>query len=96
MNIEESCIVDALLKHADRIGHVHLADNNRSTLSQGCFGWESILLTLNQIGCIGMCSIEAIPGLDPDSDAISGYRYFQKFTGECHSIKVKNENGSRM
>jgi sugar phosphate isomerase/epimerase len=78
MNIEEPNIAVSLQKVGTRIGHVHLADSNRRVPGKGKINWEAVFHILQEIGYVGSCSIEAIPGSNAEDDARFSFQYLQK------------------
>ena len=80
MNIEDKSILESLKKARGRIGHVHFADSNRLVPGMGHLDWDGIFSTLFEIGYDSICSIEAIPGNNPEKDAEFAYGYLvEKF-----------------
>ena len=58
MNIEESSMSAPLLGAGVRVGHVHIADNNRLQPGAGCMDLQPSFAALKQIGYDGYVSIE--------------------------------------
>ena len=58
-NIEEKDLVSAIHMAGDRIIHVQLSENDRSTLGSGHIDFPATLAALKAIGYEGMISIEA-------------------------------------
>ena len=58
-NIEEKCIADAIRAGGDRIVHVHISENDRSTPGEGHVHWDVNFDTLREIGYDGWMVIEA-------------------------------------
>lgn len=58
-NIEEKNITEAIQKMGERLVHVQLSENDRSTLGQGHINFPEILKALQNIHYKGMISIEA-------------------------------------
>ena len=58
-NIEEKDIVSAIRKMGQRLVHVQLSENDRSTLGKGHVDFKGILNALDEIDYTGMLSIEA-------------------------------------
>jgi sugar phosphate isomerase/epimerase len=58
MNIEERDTPSALLDVKDRLGHIHLADNNRLEPGQGQTRFEPIKSALRDIGFDGFAALE--------------------------------------
>lgn len=85
MNIEESCIEDAILLAGSRIAHVHFADSNRRVPGQGHIHWQNIFLALRQAGYAGFCTLEAIPGPDPLRDARQALAFLNHTLITCNS-----------
>jgi sugar phosphate isomerase/epimerase len=77
MNIEESNIVDAILKTGNRLGYVHFADNTRHAPGQGHTDFRLILSTLASIGYSGPVVAEVLP-LPDDNTAIVDTAIFWK------------------
>ncbi len=58
-NIEEKSIPDAIKKLGDKLVHVQLSENDRSTLGKGHINFEEIIKSLQSVNYNGMLSIEA-------------------------------------
>jgi len=58
-NIEEKSLPEAIKKLGDKLIHVQLSENDRSTLGQGHNDFKEILTALESINYSGMLSIEA-------------------------------------
>jgi sugar phosphate isomerase/epimerase len=71
MNIEESDMAGAMLLCAERMGHLHLADNTRMFPGSGALDFHRILSTAESIGYQGYASLECLPLPDPDIAARS-------------------------
>ncbi|MHA7984373.1 sugar phosphate isomerase/epimerase family protein [Rathayibacter sp. CAU 1779] len=56
--------LDAILEHAARIGHAHIADSGRRHLGSGDWPWREFLATLQQAGYDGSVSLECNWGED--------------------------------
>ncbi len=61
MNIEEKDISEALRKAKEKIGYVHLAENNRLAPGMGHLPWEEIMKTLHEINYKGFLGLEILP-----------------------------------
>ena len=74
MNIEEADLGEPLRAAGDRLGHVHIADNNRFEPGAGCLDFGTPLAALKAIGYDGFLSIECWsprgPRLSGDPEAI--------------------------
>jgi sugar phosphate isomerase/epimerase len=58
MNIEESSMTTPILVAGKRLGHVHIADNNRLQPGAGCLDFQHPFAVLKQIHYDGYLSIE--------------------------------------
>lgn len=58
MNIEEASMSAPILDASGRLGHVHIADNNRLQPGAGCMNLQPTFAALKQIGYDGYISIE--------------------------------------
>ncbi len=64
-HIEEKSSTDAILSLGDRIGHVHVAENDRSTPGAGSVRWKETFAALRQIQYDGPFVVEAFGGAMP-------------------------------
>ncbi len=58
MNIEESDLAAPIIAAGARLGHVHVADNNRLEPGSGCLDTSTSLAALAQIGYVGFLTLE--------------------------------------
>lgn len=58
MNIEEADLADPIIAAGARIGHVHVADNNRLEPGAGCLDTATPLAALHRIGYNGFLTLE--------------------------------------
>ncbi len=58
-NIEEKNIAEAIQSCADKIYHVHISENDRSTPGAGAVDWETSFDGLHQVGYEGWMAVEA-------------------------------------
>ncbi len=58
-NIEEKSMAEAIQKMGDRLVHVQLSENDRSTLGKGHVDFTQVMKALESINYNGMISIEA-------------------------------------
>lgn len=58
MNIEEASMSEPILMAGARLGHVHIADNNRLQPGAGCLDFQPPFAALKKIGYDGFISIE--------------------------------------
>jgi D-psicose/D-tagatose/L-ribulose 3-epimerase len=58
-NIEEKNIAAAIGSCADRLAHVHISENDRSTPGSGGIRWDETFSALNQFGYDGWLMVEA-------------------------------------
>lgn len=75
MNIEEAHPESAIVRHASRIAHVHLADSNRLPPGRGHFPFATLLGVLEAVGYRGWLSVEALPVPDPLGAARQAFAY---------------------
>jgi D-psicose/D-tagatose/L-ribulose 3-epimerase len=64
MNIEEADWAAAIRETAPRLGHFHVADNNRLPPGQGHVDWMRLLRELQTAGYDGWLAVEFMPALD--------------------------------
>ena len=69
MNIEDTQIGGSLIKHADLVKYIHLADSNRWAPGWGHLNFEDVFEALRIAKFNGWSSIEILPEPDPDSAA---------------------------
>lgn len=66
MNIEEVNMLDAIEKVSDKLGVVHLADNNRQGVGLGKIDFKAIISKLKEVGFYGPLVLECMePGANP-------------------------------
>ena len=65
-NIEEKEEADAIVTCGDRISHVHVSENDRSTPGSGNVAWDATFASLAAIGYDGWLTIEAFGQAMPD------------------------------
>ena len=58
-HIEEKNTGEAIQKHGNLIGHVHITENDRGTPGRGQVHWDHIFSSLHSIGYDGWLTIEA-------------------------------------
>lgn len=66
MNIEEADMVKAIKLCGDKLGHIHLADNNRKYVGAGSIDFSKVLKAAESIGYKGYLSLECLPLPNPD------------------------------
>lgn len=69
MNIEDAQMGDSLVRHADWIKYIHLADSNRHAPGQGHLDFDDVFAGLKRMSYTGWTSIEILPIPDPDTAA---------------------------
>ncbi len=85
-NIEEKNIAEAIRTGGNRIIHVHISENDRSTPGEGHVHWDETFATLKEIGYDGWLVIEAFGQALPDLAAAT--RIWRKmFPSEEHVAK---------
>jgi D-psicose/D-tagatose/L-ribulose 3-epimerase len=65
-HIEEKDVADAVHSCIDRLGHVHISENDRSTPGQGGVAWDETFAALSRGGYDGWLTIEAFGQAMPD------------------------------
>ena len=85
MNIEDYSPVDSIIRNADTIGYVHVAEINRMYPGAGKMDFKAILQALRKIGYDGYISLECAPIPDGNTAAQKGLDYLK-------SIEPKVEN----
>ncbi|MCD6363513.1 MAG: sugar phosphate isomerase/epimerase [Synergistetes bacterium] len=66
MNIEERNISEALKRAGEKIGYIHLGENNRLAPGMGHLPWEEIIETLREINYTGFLGLEILPIPSPE------------------------------
>lgn len=69
MNIEDAQIGGSLIRHADLVKYIHLADSNRLAPGQGHLDFNDVFQGLETAGFNGWASVEILPKPDPDTAA---------------------------
>ncbi len=69
MNIEDAKIGESLIRHAELVRYIHLADSNRLAPGLGHLNFSEVFQALGTIGFNGWASIEILPKPDPDAAA---------------------------
>lgn len=73
MNIEEGDIRKAILKAAGRIGHVHIADNDRWYAGHGHYDFKETVEALREAGYDYALAVESLYYPDPETSASHTY-----------------------
>ncbi len=79
MNIEDPSIEGSLMKHADLVKYVHLADSNRWAPGRGHLDFLSIIQTLKLMGYEGYAAVEILPFPEPDQAALEAATTIRKY-----------------
>jgi D-psicose/D-tagatose/L-ribulose 3-epimerase len=58
-NIEEKCVRSSLAAGGDKLFHIHISENDRSTPGQGGVNWEKNFAAIKEIGYDGWLVVEA-------------------------------------
>ncbi|TVQ03437.1 MAG: sugar phosphate isomerase/epimerase [Planctomycetaceae bacterium] len=58
-NIEEKCVRGSLAAGGDKLFHIHISENDRSTPGQGGVNWEKNFAAIKEIGYDGWLVVEA-------------------------------------
>lgn len=79
MNIEDRGIASELIRHAEHIEYVHLADSNRLAPGQGHTDFQEIFDALQEMNYKGWLSLEILPKPDPETAAQQGAEFLLPF-----------------
>ncbi|WP_410795689.1 TIM barrel protein [Paenibacillus sp. J5C2022] len=60
MNIEEKSLKEAILHAGDKLGHIHLNENDWGIPGTGHLDWDGIFQSLKKIGYKGYASLECV------------------------------------
>lgn len=89
MNIEDASISGSLIKHADLVKYIHLADSNRLAPGQGYLDFDDVFNGLGKAGFGGWASVEIFPEPDADTAARQAIEYLRpridKLNVECRT-----------
>ena len=77
MNISEKSLKDPILKCGSRLGHMHLADNNRNYPGWGHLNFPQIIKTLKEIDYKNSLTLECYPDPDGYTAAKRGLDYIR-------------------
>lgn len=77
MNIEESDWVQPILACGDKLGHFHVADNNRDYPGWGHIPFPTIIEALKKIGYHNSLTMECYPHPDGHTAALKGRDYLR-------------------
>lgn len=88
MNIEETNFVNSLMLCGSYLGHVHLAESNRSIPGTGHFDFSSLLDVLAKTGYKGDLAFEIVPGQDPLANLAEGMAYINKLGSKKQHTKI--------
>jgi sugar phosphate isomerase/epimerase len=72
MNIEDSSLCGSVAKAGALTGHVHFVENTRGVPGSGCLPLGDVVAVLQAAGYTGYLGVEAIPGPDPEAEALRG------------------------
>lgn len=79
MNIEESCLAQAIREGKDHIGHIHFVDSNRKATGMGHMDYAPICEAIQAIDYQGYLSAEAFPLPDSATAAKATIEVFKKY-----------------
>lgn len=82
MNIEEAQIGDAIRAGRGKIGHVHIADNDRYYPGHGHYDFYETLKALKDIGYTGALALETNNLPDPHTSAEKSLKYLNKLLSD--------------
>jgi len=78
MNIEDASITGQLVRFAEQISYIHLADSNRLAPGQGHLHFPDLINTLEGIGYDGWLTVEVLPQPGPDIAARQSISYLRQ------------------
>jgi len=84
MNIEDSKIGEALIKHANYIEYIHFASSNRIALGEGHLDWNEIFTSLNEIRYKGWTTVEILPYPTPEIAAKKSIDFIKANFGQYY------------
>ena len=77
MNIEDDHIGESLIRNAENVRYVHLADSNRHAPGDGHMDFDDIFSALGKIGYDGWCTVECLPYPDPVTAAQRAVKFLR-------------------
>jgi sugar phosphate isomerase/epimerase len=83
MALDEPDMAEAIRRHTDHIGHVHLADNNRRLPGQGSTDFSPILQALGGIGFAGWLAFECG---EPGANSARARAYLEELPASIHCL----------
>jgi len=81
MNIEETCLAEAIRAGGRHIGHVHFVDSNRRPAGMGHIDYQPVMTALAEIGYDGYLCAEALPYPDSQQAAEQTITCYRQCTG---------------
>lgn len=97
MNIEDDSIGDSLIRNADLVKYIHLADSNRLAPGQGHLDFDNIFSALKSAEFDGWASIEILAKPDPDTAARQAAEYIlpriERYNRNRENCQRGNTNG---
>jgi D-psicose/D-tagatose/L-ribulose 3-epimerase len=84
MNIEEDTIASAIVKAGDKLGHLHIGENNRKPPGYGHIPWDELGTALQQINYQGAVVME--PFLMPGGEVGRDIRVFRDVMSSTYDL----------
>ncbi len=85
MNIEDSKIGEALIKHSKYIDYIHFASSNRIGVGEGHLNWNEIFNALDQISYDGWTTVEILPYPTPEIAAKTSIDFLKANYGKYYN-----------
>lgn len=78
MNIEDARLGESIVRNADCIRYVHLADSNRHAAGDGHLDFDEVFSALKKIGFDSWCTVECLPFPDARTAAQRSAKYLRE------------------
>lgn len=93
MNIEDDKIGPSLIRNAEYVNYIHLADSNRLAPGKGHLDFDEIFAALQSIRYDGWAAVEILPKPDPDTAARDAVKFLNPLMNQYN--KKLNKSGTR-
>lgn len=91
MNIEDASISGSLIKHADLVKYIHLADSNRLAPGQGHLDFDDVFTGLEKAAFDGWASVEIFPEPDADTAAKQAVEYLKPKINKYNTVATETQ-----
>ena len=78
MNIEDARLGESIVRNADCIRYVHLADSNRHAAGDGHLDFDEVFSALKKVGFDSWCTVECLPFPDARTAAQRSAKYLRE------------------